>query len=152
MEKIKIYAKSIFIPVLTGTVIGIITSQFINYNTLQKPPLSPPGYIFPIVWTIIYILMGIGYGILKSENKVDEKTKIIYYTQLIINALWSIIFFVLEWKLFSIIWIILLDIVVLLMIKNFYSKNKIAGLLQIPYLIWILFATYLTIGIYILNK
>ena len=81
MEKIKIYAKSIFIPVLTGTVIGIITSQFINYNTLQKPPLSPPGYIFPIVWTIIYILMGIGYGILKSENKVDEKTKIIYITK-----------------------------------------------------------------------
>ncbi len=152
MEKIKMYAKSIFIPVLTGTVIGIITSQFINYNTLQKPPLSPPGYIFPIVWTIIYILMGIGYGILKSENKVDEKTKIIYYTQLIINALWSIIFFVLEWRLFSIIWIILLDIVVLLMIKNFYSKNKVAGLLQIPYLIWILFATYLTVGIYILNK
>ena len=152
MEKIKTYAKSIFIPVLIGTVIGIITSQFINYNTLQKPPLSPPGYIFPIVWTIIYILMGIGYGILKSENKVDEKTKIIYYTQLIINALWSIIFFVLEWRLFSIIWIILLDIVVIFMIKNFYSKNKIAGLLQIPYLIWILFATYLTIGIYILNN
>ena len=152
MEKIKMYAKSIFIPVLTGTVIGIITSQFINYNTLQKPPLSPPGYIFPIVWTIIYILMGIGYGILKSENKVDEKTKIIYYTQLIINALWSIIFFVLEWRLFSIIWIILLDIVVVRMIAIFYSKNKNAGLLQIPYLIWILFATYLTVGIYILNK
>lgn len=152
MEKIKIYAKSIFIPVVTGTIVGILTSQFIDYNTLQKPPLSPPGFIFPIIWTIIYILMGIGYGILKEKNNINKPINTIYYVQLIVNALWSIIFFVLKWRLFAIIWIILLDILVILMIMKFYSKDKTAGLIQLPYLIWILFATYLTIGIYILNK
>ena len=151
-NKIGIYIKSILLPVIVGGIVGLIISRFIDYNSLEKPFLAPPTIVFPIVWTILYILMGISYGRLKSKELTDEKTNIIYYAQLGINALWSIFFFVLKWRLFSFFWIILLDIAVILMIINFYKKDKVAGLLQIPYLLWSLFATYLNLGIYILNR
>ena len=152
MSKFKIYAKSILIPVIVGGIVGLIISGSIDYNTLQKPFLSPPSILFPIVWTILYILMGISYGILQSNQLVDEKINMIYYLQLAVNALWSIFFFTLKWRLFAFLWIILLDVLVIVMIKKFYDKNKTAGLLQIPYIIWTLFATYLNLGVYLLNK
>ena len=125
MSKIKIYVKSILIPVIIGGIVGIIISNSIDYNTLQKPFLAPPSIAFPIVWTILYILMGISYGILDSNSLVDSKTNIIYYLQLFVNALWSIIFFTLKWRLFAFIWILLLCILVIIMIYNFYKKNDI---------------------------
>ena len=152
MSKAKIYFKSIIIPVIVGGIVGLIISKFIDYNSIQKPPLSPPAILFPIIWTILYILMGVSYGILKSKNLVDEEINRIYYMQLAINALWPIFFFVLKWRLFSFVWIILLAFAVLLMIIKFYQKNKLAGLLQIPYLLWTIFATYLNLGVYILNS
>ncbi len=152
MEKIKIYAKSILIPVLIGGIVGLIISSAIDYNSLQKPFLAPPSIVFPIVWTILYILMGISYGILKSKSLTDKKIDLIYYIQLAVNAAWSIIFFLLKWRLFAFIWILLLDILVILMIIKFYKKDKTAGLLQIPYILWTLFASYLNLAIYILNK
>lgn len=151
MNKIGICIKSILVPVIVGGVVGFIISKFIDYNSLQKPFLAPPSMLFPIIWTILYILMGISYGRLKSKGLTDEKVSIIYYIQLGINALWSIFFFVLKWRLFSFFWIILLDIAVILMVIKFYKKDKLAGLIQIPYLLWSLFATYLTLAIYILN-
>lgn len=150
--KIKNYVLSILIPVLVGVVVGFITVPFMDYNTLEKPLLSPPGILFPIVWTILYTLMGVSYGILKDKNLTDKEIDFIYYLQLGINALWSIIFFVLEWRLFAFFWILLLIVCVIIMIMKFYSKNKLAGLLQIPYLLWILFASYLNLSIYLLNK
>ena len=152
MSKFKIYAKSILIPVIIGGIVGLIISGSIDYNTLQKPVLSPSSATFPIVWTILYILMGISYGILQSKQLVDKNIKIIYYFQLAVNALWSIFFFTLKWRLFSFLWIILLDVLVIIMIKKFFDKNKTAGLLQIPYIIWTLFASYLNLGVYLLNK
>lgn len=152
MSKIKLYAKSILIPVIIGGVIGLIISKSIDYNTLQKPPLSPPSILFPIVWTILYVLMGISYGILDSKSLIEPKTKIIYGLQLFVNATWSLVFFTLKWRLFAFIWIIILDILVIVMIKDFFKKNKTAGLLQIPYLLWIIFASYLNLGVYLLNK
>lgn len=152
MSKFKIYAKSILIPVIIGAVIGIIISGSINYNSFEKPMVAPPSIVFPIVWTILYILMGISYGILESKSLVDTKVNVIYYLQLFVNALWSIIFFTFEMRFFAFIWILLLDILVIAMILNFYKKDKLAGLIQIPYLIWILFATYLNLSIYLLNK
>lgn len=151
MSKFKIYAKSILIPVIVGGIVGLIISGSIDYNTLQKPFLSPPSILFPIVWTILYILMGISYGILQSNQLADKKINTIYYLQLAVNALWSIFFFTLKWRLFAFLWIILLDVLVIVMIKRFYDKNKTAGLLQIPYIIWTLFATYLNLGVYLLN-
>ena len=152
MNKINTYITSILIPVILGSIVGFIVSGFIGYNSLQKPFLAPPSITFPIVWSILYILMGISYGILKSNNLTDRKIDLIYYIQLGVNLLWSIIFFILKWRLFAFIWIILLAILILVMIKEFYNKNKIAGLLQIPYLLWILFAGYLNIAFYLLNK
>ena len=152
MNKISIYVKSILIPVLVGVIVGFITSKFIDYNSLQKPFLAPPSIAFPIVWTILYILMGVSYGILKSNNLITKEIDSIYYLQLVVNSLWSIFFFVLKWRLFSFVWIIILAALVAIMIIRFYNKNKIAGLLQIPYLLWVIFASYLNISFYILNR
>lgn len=152
MKNFKIYLKSIIIPVLVGVIVGLVISKKIDYSSLVKPALAPPNILFPIVWSILYILMGISYGLLKSAKVLDSKSITLYYLQLFINALWSIFFFVFKWRLFSFIWILLLIFVVVLMIKDFYSKNKIAGIIQIPYLLWILFASYLNISIYLLNK
>lgn len=151
MNKFKLFIKTIITPLIMGGVIGFIISKSIDYNTLIKPFLAPPSILFPIMWTILYILMGISYGILKSENLNDSKIKSIYYLQLVVNGLWSIFFFTLKWRLFAFVWILILDALVLMMIYYFFKKNKTSGLLQIPYLIWIIFATYLNLAIYILN-
>lgn len=137
--------KNILIPIITGGIIGVIISPFMNYQHLNKPPLSPPGIVFPIVWTILYIIMGYSF------YKQNEQNKTIYYTQLIVNGLWSIIFFIFKWYLISTIWIILLIILVTIMIYKFYNKNKITSLINIPYLIWLFFALYLSFGVYLLN-
>jgi len=123
-----------------------------EFGMLQKPPLAPPAILFPIVWTILYTLMGVSYGILKTKGLTDEKVNQVYYLQLVINALWSIFFFSLEWRLFSFFWIIALIIAVIAMIREFYARDKASGLLQIPYLIWLLFAAYLNLAIYLLNR
>ena len=152
MEKVKTYVKSILIPVIIGGIVGWLISSSIDYNSLKQPPLAPPSTAFPVVWTILYIIMGISYGILKTNDLVNADINKIYYLQLGVNALWSIFFFLLKWRLFSAIWIIFLAVLVAIMIYKFYKQNKTAGLLQIPYLLWVLFATYLNIGIYLLNK
>lgn len=152
MSNFKIYAKAILIPVVVGGIVGLIISGSIDYSSLKQPPLSPPSTLFPIVWSILYILMGISYGILDSNLLVDSGINSIYYLQLFVNALWSIFFFVFKWRFFSFLWILLLLALVVIMIVRFYRKNKTSGLLQIPYLLWILFATYLNLGVYLLNK
>ena len=152
MKTFKNYFISILIPVIVGALVGLIISKFIDYDSLVKPFLSPPAFLFPIIWTILYILMGISYGILKNNSLTNSSIDFIYYSQLIINALWSIFFFVLKWRLFSFIWIIILTIFIIVMTIQFFKKNKLAGGLQIPYLIWTLFASYLNLGTYLLNK
>lgn len=141
----------IFTPIATGTAVGLITKTSMDYPNLIKPPLSPPGFLFPIMWSIFYLGMGISYYLLKKENNIDDNLDKLYYGQLITNLIWPILFFTFKLRLFSSIWIILLDILVLTMIIKFYKKNKISGYINIPYLIWIIFATYLNIAIYILN-
>ena len=147
MNKFKLFI-DILIPVAIGGIVGFIINPYIDYNSLVQPPLSPPSIVFPIVWTILYVLMGISYYLLKNPGK---KEKIFYFVQLGVNALWSVFFFIGKFYLFSFIWIILLDVLVIFMIGIFYQNSKISGYLQIPYLIWILFATYLNLGIYVLN-
>ncbi len=152
MNNVKIYIKSILLPVIVGVVVGFLTSPSADYSNLQKPFLAPPNILFPIVWTILYVLMGVSYGILKSKKLTNSKINSIYYIQLGVNALWSFFFFTFEWRLFAVFWILLLDVLVVIMITRFYNKNKLAGLLQIPYLLWIIFATYLNLSFYILNR
>lgn len=152
MSKFKVYLKSILIPVIVGAIVGFVTSNFIDYNSLVQPPLAPPSILFPIVWSILYVLMGVSYGILDSNSLIDSDINFIYYLQLFVNALWSIFFFVLKWRFFSFLWILLLLVLVAIMIIRFYHKNKTSGLLQIPYLLWVAFATYLNFAIWLLNK
>ena len=152
MSKFKIYLKSILIPVIIGAIIGFLISGSIDYDTLEKPLLAPSSLAFPINWTILYILMGVSYGVLISNSLVDARINFIYYIQLFFNALWPIAFFVLKWRLFAFFWIITLGILIAIMVVKFYNQNKVAGLLQIPYLLWTLFATYLNLSIYLLNR
>ncbi|MBR3162842.1 MAG: tryptophan-rich sensory protein [Clostridia bacterium] len=151
-SKFKIYFKSILLPVLVGGVVGFIISPFIDYNSLQKPPLAPPSILFPIIWTVLYVLMGVSYGILKNNDIENDDIDRVYYLQLFFNALWPVAFFILKWRLFAAFWIVVLAILVIVMTGRFYRKNMAAGLLQIPYVFWTLFATYLNIGVYLLNR
>ena len=147
-----ILAKNILLPIVLGGIVGLIISSFINSSTLEKPPLYPPDFLFSVVWSILYLLMGIAYGMLVYKGKSDAEVSKIYWTQLIVNLIWPILFFVFKLRLFSSIWIIILLILVINMVIKFYKKDKIIGYSQIPYLLWIMFATYLNIGVYILNE
>lgn len=148
-EKMKYLKKyySIFLPLILGSIIGLIISTD-SYSIINKPLLSPPSIVFPIVWTILYLIMG--YSYYKSSRNNDIKKY--YYLQLIVNLLWSIIFFSFKLYFIAIIWIMILIYLVIKMIKLFYNDNKTLGLINIPYLAWLFFALYLTIGVYLLNK
>ncbi len=139
------------LPIIVGAIVGLITSGYMDYRDMIKPPLSPPGIVFPIVWTILYILMGISYFLATKDNEDNKELDQIYLLQLLVNFMWPIIFFVLEMYFTAFLWIILLLILVIVMIKELLKVNKISGYLQIPYLIWLLFATYLNLGITLLN-
>ena len=136
---------------IIGGIVGILTSGYTDYHDLIKPTLSPPGIVFPIAWTIIYLLIGISYMLLKEKEEIPKETQQLYYTQLIFNYLWTFIFFVFRLRLLSVLWIIILDVLVIVMTYQFYKQNKLSGILLIPYILWLLFAIYLNISIYFLN-
>lgn len=140
----------LFLPIILGGIVGIIIKNYIDYSFIEKPPLSPPKLAFPIAWSILYLLIGISYYIYRKNN-YDKKTIQIYYIGLILNALWSIIFFVLKLRLLSIIWIIALIIITIILFINYKKQNKTSAYLLIPYIIWLIYATYINIGVYILN-
>lgn len=122
------------------------------YYNLTKPPLAPPDWIFPPVWSILYFSMLVALLLYLFKPAQNKKSDYIYFiAQLFLNLLWAPVFFYLKNMFLALIVIILLDIFVILTIKSFYKVSKISGLILIPYLIWILFATYLNIGYLVLN-
>ncbi len=135
--------------IFTPLIISLITTLFINSNieNLNQPPYMPPGLIFGIVWTILYILMGFSL-LFVYKNKKCVKT---FITQFILNILWPIIFFNLKLYSLSLIWMILLIILVNKMLLTFKEESNIAVHLNIPYFVWLLIAYYLNVGIYLLN-
>jgi len=138
-------------------VVGSFFSFFIPnsrgfYSSLEKPPLSPPGILFPIVWSVLYILMGISLYIVSEYEYRKEENYLIYIIQLVVNSLWTLLFFGFNLPLLSFLWILLLIVLVIVMIISFYKTNKWAGILNIPYLLWLMFAAYLNFGIYLLNR
>ena len=142
---------SVLIPVGLGTIVGLLTSS--NYNDMIQPSFAPPGIVFPIVWSILYTLMGISaYIIDRSGSYSSKEAMTVYYAQLCINLLWSFIFFTFKAYLLGFIWILLLIILVICMIKRFYEINKVSGLIQIPYILWLIFAAFLNFSIFTLNK
>ncbi len=126
----------IAIPLLLGGIVGFITSkESMNYNGIVD------GWVFPIVWSILYILMGISSYIVRNNKELMN----IYKVNLVINLLWPIIFFTLNFKVFGFFWILLLILVVGYMMYKFYNKNKISAYLLIPYLLWLIFASILNL-------
>ncbi|MBR3660959.1 MAG: tryptophan-rich sensory protein [Bacilli bacterium] len=146
---------AILIPLVGGFIISIFTRNGVhNYiENLIKPSFAPSKVLFPIVWTILYILMGYS-SYLISDSMVCDKTSclLLYGLNLFLNFMWPLIFFNLEARLFALLFIILLDIVVLIMIYCFYGINRKAAILNIPYFIWLIYATILNFSVYILNR
>jgi translocator protein len=154
LSDFKTYIKFIAFTLLVGILSGILTRDSVTiYQELIEPPLAPPSYIFPIVWTILYILMGISVAIIyNTVSNIKSIPIVIYLVQLFFNFMWSVIFFNFGCYLFAFIWLLILLIIIFIMIINFYKINKVAGILLFPYFLWVLFAGYLNIAIYILNR
>lgn len=141
----------LFFPLVVGGIVAFLIRNSIDYTSLVKPLLAPPKILFPIFWTIIYLLMGVSYFFYKKDYQENGIVDFVYYLQLGVNALWSVIFFLWKARFIAVLWILLLDVLVIILLSLFFQKKKISAYFNIPYLVWILFATYLTIGIYILN-
>ena len=152
-NNIKTFIISLLIPLLTGGLAGLLTSKsMVIYKHLNLPPLSPPGFIFPIVWTILYILMGIGaYFIIISNSSTRTEALRTYALQLVLNFLWTIVFFNMRNFLLAFMILIALWALIIKMIITFKNIKPIAGYLQIPYLLWVTFAGYLNFMVFILN-
>lgn len=151
---LKQLAISLFISLGVGLLASILTADsFMVYEGLTKPPLSPPAWLFPVVWTVLYILMGISaYMIYQSDDDFKYVALTIYGVQLIFNFFWSIIYFNIGNVLFAFVWLVMLWLLIVAMIISFAQINKTAALLQIPYLIWVTFAGYLNLALYVLNN
>ncbi len=149
--------KPLLVSILISLGVGGLSSLFTMgsaelYQSLNQPPLAPPPILFPIVWTILYILMGISaYLIFESQSFLKKRALTLYGVQLLFNTLWSLFFFTLQWYWFAFFWLVILFILVLAMIISFYQINKTAALLQLPYLFWLLFAGYLNFMIALNN-
>ena len=143
------------IPLAVGGIAALLTGSGMDtFETLNQPPLSPPGWLFPVVWTILYILMGIASYLVLTTGKSQESIRqalILYGIQLAFNFLWPIFFFSLSAYLFAFIWLVALLLLIIATTVSFYHISDIAGYLMIPYLIWVTFAGYLNLGIYQLN-
>ena len=155
MKRINITELLIFIvsAELTGALSRLLSgNSFDFFETLTKPPFSPPGWIFPIVWFILYALMGFAaYLIYKSDSKGRNSALVIYWAQLFLNFLWSIVFFRFNLTGLSVAVILALLVMVTFMIFKFGKINTKAAAINIPYLLWLLYASYLNIGILSLN-
>ena len=133
-----------------GFIVGLLTRTDEKFAALKAPPLAPPAALFPIVWTILYTLMAVSITLVISKGNSDEAAKA-YYLQLIANFIWPFLFFNLGALTLAFVWLLLLIALVIVMIVRFYRVSPLAAYLQIPYLIWLLFAAYLNLGYVVLN-
>ena len=159
MMKSNVWKPYIFWVLLSeavGALAGWITQDGMNLyrSVLTKPPLSPPAFVFPLVWGILFALMGIGTARIYTSPSSAARSRglALFLIQLTVNFFWSVIFFNLQLRGFAFLWLILLWALVLLMILSFARTDRIAAILQIPYLLWITFAAYLNLGVWLLNR
>ena len=143
------------IPLLEGGLSALLTKNTMaNFEMLNQPALTPPPELFPVVWTILFILMGIAsYLVYESDanaNMINSALRL-YAIQLIMNFCWSIVFFNLGWYLFAFVWLILLWLVILVTTWMFYKISKPAAYMMVPYVLWVTFAAYLNFMIWRLN-
>ncbi len=143
----------IALTLAAGGVGALLSGNFDAYKFYEKPPLAPPGILFPIVWTLLYIIMGLAAGVIAESYDLDKgKALKLYIFQLVINILWPLIFFRFNAPKLALFWLVLLIVAVVLTIRSFYPINRRAGLILLPYLAWCLFAAYLNFGIVVLNS
>ena len=142
------------IPLFVGGLSALLTGGSMErFGTLQQPPLSPPGWLFPVAWTILYLLMGLAsYLVWMKEKSRQKQTALLFYgVQLAVNFVWPLLFFKGEQYLLSFVWLVFLWCLIWLTLILFYRISKPAGYLLIPYLLWVTFAGYLNFGIDLLN-
>ena len=168
----KTLAFCILIPLAVGTVAGLLSMGGMeDFMTMNQPPLSPPAWVFPVAWTILYTLMGISSYLIcvsepdipqngnsnisvnknTKENNGKSKALSTYGYQLLVNFLWPVFFFNFQWYFFSFLWLAFLWILVAKMILEFGEISRVAALLNVPYLLWLSFAGYLNLGVWLLN-
>ncbi len=145
----------IAIPSAVGGLSALLTAGNMDlYNEINQPALAPPSWLFPIVWTLLYILMGVAlYLVVITKTREDKRPVVVSFgVQLFFNFFWSLIFFNARAFLFAFVWLIFLWLSIIANIYFFYKINKNAGKLLIPYLVWVTFAGYLNLAIFLLNK
>lgn len=152
-DKYKTIILQVVLALLAGGLASLLGGDTASlYQRLNAPPLAPPGWVFPVVWTVLYILMGVAAGLVARSEDVDrDRALFFYYLQLGINVLWPLIFFRFEWITVAAVWLLLLVVAVLATWRQFRMVNRVAGWLLVPYLAWCLFALYLNVGFAVLN-
>ena len=149
----------ILLPLAVGLVASALTGNtMMEFGRLKQPPLAPPAWLFPVAWTILYILMGVASYLIyrlnpktKAEKKLQTAELIIYFVQLFFNFMWTIFFFRLEMRWFAFGWLIVMWLMILALICMCAKNRKAAAWCLLPYLLWCTFASYLNIMIAILN-
>ena len=150
----KKFIPSLLIPLAVGGLSALVTRESMEvYKSIQRPPLAPPGWLFPIVWSILFILMGVSaYRVAISDSPKKRAALWLFGVQLAVNFVWPILFLNLPDYLFAFFWLCLLWVLILTMVIVFSRIDKAAGYLQLPYLLWVTFAGYLNLGVYFLNR
>lgn len=142
------------LPVLGGALIGWLTGTMGNYDDFVKPPLSPPGWLFPVVWTVLYALMGYALwrALIRCDTSREQSSVLtIFSFQLALNYLWPVIFFVIDAYWAAVACLVALVIMIIWTMAEFMKHDNLASKLMIPYLLWCGFALYLNIGVAVLN-
>lgn len=153
--KIRPYLGFSAVALAVGGLSALLTQgEMEAFSALRQPPLSPPEWVFPVAWTILYLLMGIGMGLVwrMSEGEGRRRAVVLWSAQLLVNFVWPILFFVWEMRLLAFFWLLLLLVLVGKMVSEFEKHSPLAAKLQIPYILWLIFAGYLNLGVYFLNR
>ena len=154
--KYRPYIISSIIALAVGLISTLLTMGNMNLSAIKQPLLSPPAFLFPIVWTVLYILMGISSAkIFEGRAQFPEEVRnalSTYASSLLVNFFWSIIFFNFGAFVIAFLWIALLEFLIIKTIKEYFKIDKNAALLQIPYAVWVAFAGFLTLSIALLNR
>lgn len=154
--KWKVYGIAILLTEAVGALSGWLARDGTElYATMiEKPPLSPPGVVFPVVWAVLYALMGIGAARIWSAPASEKRTRAlrVFLAQLTFNFFWSLIFFNLQAYGFAFLWLMVLWVLIFWMILAFRPVDRLAAGLQIPYFVWVTFAAYLNLGVWVLNR
>ena len=154
-QKIKVYGIGIIIPLAIGGLSAFITRDSMDiYDKINQPFLAPPSWVFPVAWTVLFILMGISSAMIyRADAPMEDKKSALrlYGINLVVNFFWSIIFFTLGAFLGAFLWLMLLIFIIVKMMSAFYKIKPAAAYLQIPYVVWCCFASYLTASILLMN-